>query len=44
MIPWGMFTAAEFALVARRHMERYGTTRHQLSTVAATIRTTGRES
>ena len=41
VIPWGMFTAAEFALVARRHMERYGTTRHQLSTVAATIRNNG---
>ena len=29
--PWGMFTAAEFALIARRHMEVYGTTREQLS-------------
>src|SRR5262249_6132383 len=26
VIPWGMFTAAEFALVARRHMHMYGTT------------------
>jgi acetyl-CoA acetyltransferase len=25
--PWGMFTTAEFALIARRHMEVYGTTR-----------------
>lgn len=39
--PWGMFTAAEFALIARRHMELYGTTREQLSTVAATIRNNG---
>jgi len=39
--PWGLFTAAEFALVARRHMEVYGTTREQLSMVAATIRTNG---
>ena len=41
VIPWGMFTAAEFALVARRHMAVYGTTRHQLSIVAATIRNNG---
>jgi acetyl-CoA acetyltransferase len=39
--PWGMFTAAEFALIARRHMETYGTTREQLSLVAATIRNNG---
>jgi acetyl-CoA acetyltransferase len=39
--PWGMFTAAEFALIARRHMEMYGTTREQLSIVAATIRNNG---
>ncbi|MDV8071369.1 thiolase family protein [Rhodococcus sp. IEGM 1366] len=39
--PWGMFTAAEFALVARRHMEIYGTTRDQLSIVASTIRNNG---
>jgi acetyl-CoA acetyltransferase len=36
-----MFTAAEFALIARRHMEVYGTTREQLSIVAATIRNNG---
>jgi acetyl-CoA acetyltransferase len=40
-IPSGMFTAAEFALIARRHMELYGTTRRQLSIVAATIRNNG---
>ncbi|MGE2815019.1 thiolase family protein [Mycobacterium heidelbergense] len=39
--PWGMFTAAEFALIARRHMHVYGTTREHLSMVAATIRNNG---
>ncbi len=39
--PYGLFTAAEFALVARRHMHLYGTTREQLSIVAATIRNNG---
>ena len=39
--PWGMFTTAEFALIARRHMHRYGTTREQLSVVAAIIRNNG---
>lgn len=39
--PWGMFTAAEFALIARRHMEVFGTTREQMSRVAATIRNNG---
>lgn len=39
--PWGMFTTAEFALIARRHMHVYGTTREQLSMVAATIRNNG---
>jgi acetyl-CoA acetyltransferase len=39
--PWGMFTAAEFALIARRHMHTYGTTREQLSIVASTIRNNG---
>ena len=41
VIPWGMFTAAEFALVARRHMHMYGTTPEQLAKVAATIRNNG---
>jgi acetyl-CoA acetyltransferase len=40
-IPFGMYTAAEFALIARRHMEVYGTTPEQLATVAATIRNNG---
>ncbi len=39
--PYGMFTAAEFALIARRHMHLYGTTSEQLATVAATIRNNG---
>jgi len=39
--PFGMFTAAEFALIARRHMEMYGTTAEALATVAATIRNNG---
>src|SRR3954470_9243874 len=36
-----MFTAAEFALVARRHMHVYGTTPEQLAQVSATIRNNG---
>ena len=36
-----MFTAAEFALIARRHMHRYGTPPEALATVAATIRNNG---
>src|SRR5262245_8007313 len=39
--PFGMFTAAEFALMARRHMHRYGTKPEALATVAATIRNNG---
>jgi acetyl-CoA acetyltransferase len=39
--PFGMFTAAEFALMARRHMLTYGTTERQLATAAAVIRTNG---
>jgi acetyl-CoA acetyltransferase len=39
--PYGMFTAAEFALTARRHMHQYGTTPESLATVAATIRNNG---
>jgi acetyl-CoA acetyltransferase len=38
---WGLYTAAEFALLARRHMHLFGTTPEQLATVAATIRTHG---
>lgn len=39
--PYGMFTAAEFALIARRHMHLYGTTPGQMATVSATIRNNG---
>lgn len=39
--PFGMFTAAEFALVARRHMHRYGTKPDALATVASVIRNNG---
>jgi acetyl-CoA acetyltransferase len=39
--PFGMFTAAEFALVARRHMHMYGTPPEALATVAAVIRNNG---
>lgn len=41
VVSYGLFTAAEFALMARRHMIRYGTTREQLAQVAATIRNNG---
>jgi len=39
--PFGLYTAVEFALVARRHMHTYGTTPEHLATVAATIRNSG---
>ena len=39
--PYGMFTAAEFALMARRHMYLYGTTAESMAHVAAVIRTNG---
>jgi len=39
--PFGMFTAAEFAFMARRHMHLYGTTPEALATVAAAIRNNG---
>jgi acetyl-CoA acetyltransferase len=38
---FGLFTAAEFALIARRHMHLYGTRPEALATVAATIRSHG---
>jgi acetyl-CoA acetyltransferase len=41
VVGYGLFTAAEFALMARRHMILYGTTSEQMATVAATIRTNG---
>jgi acetyl-CoA acetyltransferase len=39
--PWGLYTAAEFALVAQRHMHTFGTTSEQLAEVASCIRTHG---
>jgi acetyl-CoA acetyltransferase len=38
---WGLYTAAEFALIARRHMHLYGTRAEALAEVAATIRNHG---
>ena len=38
---WGMFTAAQFALIARRHMALYGTKVEALAEVASSIRTNG---
>ena len=37
----GTYTAAQFALAARRHMHAYGTTPEQLARVSATIRNYG---
>ena len=41
VVGYGLFTAAEFALMARRHMVTYGTTPEQMAAVAAVIRTNG---
>ena len=41
VVGYGLFTAAEFALMARRHMLTYGTTREQLALAAATVRNNG---
>jgi acetyl-CoA acetyltransferase len=41
VVGYGLFTAAEFALMARRHMLTYGTTPDQMANVAATIRNNG---
>ena len=41
VLSYGLYTAVEFALIAQRHMELYGTTPEQLATVAATIRNNG---
>jgi acetyl-CoA acetyltransferase len=43
VVGYGLFTAAEFALMARRHMITHGTTVEQLATVAATIRNNGHD-
>jgi acetyl-CoA acetyltransferase len=41
VVAFGMFTAAEFALIARRHMHVHGTKPEALATVASTIRNNG---
>ena len=41
VVGYGLFTAAEFALMARRHMIMHGTTAVQMATAAATIRNNG---
>jgi acetyl-CoA acetyltransferase len=41
VVSQGMFTAVEFAFIARRHMELYGTTSQQLAKISATIRNNG---
>ncbi len=41
VVGYGMFTAVEFALMAKRHMLTFGTTPGQLAEVAATIRNNG---
>ena len=38
---WGGYVAANFALVAQRHMHEFGTTKEQMAQVAATIRNAG---
>ncbi len=38
---WGLYTAAEFALIARRHMHLYGTRPEALAEVASAIRSNG---
>jgi acetyl-CoA acetyltransferase len=41
VVGFGLFTAAEFALMARRHMIMYGTTPEQMALAAATVRNNG---
>jgi acetyl-CoA acetyltransferase len=41
VVGYGLFTAGEFALMARRHMLTYGTTPEQLAAAAATVRNNG---
>jgi acetyl-CoA acetyltransferase len=36
--PYGVTTVGGYAMVARRHMEQYGTTREQLAEIAVTMR------
>lgn len=41
VVSYGLFTAAEFALMARVHMTRYGTTSEQMAAAAAVVRNNG---
>jgi acetyl-CoA acetyltransferase len=41
MQPFGLYTGVEYALVARRHMEMFGTKPEHLAEVASTIRNNG---
>lgn len=41
VVSYGLFTAAEFALMARVHMTRYGTTGEQMAAAAAVVRNNG---
>ncbi len=41
VVSYGLFTAAEFALMARRHMLRYGTTPEHMAEAAAVVRNHG---
>lgn len=41
VVGYGLFTAGEFALMARRHMLTYGTTPEQLAAAAAVVRNNG---
>lgn len=43
VVGYGLFTAAEFALMARRHMIEFGTTAEQFALVAATVRNNGHD-
>ena len=38
---WGLYTAVEFALIAKRHMHLYGTTPESMAEVASAIRSNG---
>jgi acetyl-CoA acetyltransferase len=38
---YGVYTAVQYAMLARRHMHRFGTTPEALATVAATVRNNG---
>jgi acetyl-CoA acetyltransferase len=41
VVPFGLYTAVEFALIARRHAQMFGTRPEHLAEVAATIRNNG---